>query len=177
MNLISTLLWLIGIINLIGTIAIGIPQIINGKSLILPLLTLLVGIAACISGYKLRKSIRKPTIGIAIFGIIYILLGSIFILALPLFSIFYLISGIGVIFLKPFGRYLAIITHSLAFIFGIVIDVKLFKVIAKNSSGSLFINTLPLSIALVAFCSFHLGGIYFFTRAKVKEQFKKIQCK
>jgi len=58
MNIASTLLWILGIINFIGGISLGIPQIARSKSVALPVYIFFIGIAACIAGYSLRKKYR-----------------------------------------------------------------------------------------------------------------------
>ena len=105
---------------------------------------------------------KKRSIGVVIFGVVFIFLGVLFILVLPLFSILYLIVGIGILMLKPFARYLAIVTAVL----GIVVNsIKMVGLLNKNIP-------LQLLFALVGTYLIHLGVIYFFTRSQVKEQFK-----
>jgi hypothetical protein len=91
---------------------------------------------------------------------------------MPLFSLFYIIAGIGLLLLKPFARYLAIVTSILGMVVGTIRGAQMFQSIAKVSTGSLFINSLPLLFTLLLTYSFHLGVIFFFTRPNVKEQFK-----
>lgn len=62
MNIASTLLWVLGVINLLGSVALGIPQIAQGRSLAYPLYVLFVGLAACMTGYLLRRKQRKAGI-------------------------------------------------------------------------------------------------------------------
>jgi len=109
---------------------------------------------------------KKRSVGVIIFSILYILVGLLFILMMPLFSIFYLITGIGVFLLKAFARYLAI-TVSL---FGIIISIiSAVGLLQRNLQQT---PALRIVIAVILTCLFHLSAIYFFTRPKVKEQFK-----
>jgi len=63
MNIASTLLWIIGILNLLGGVAIGIPQIAQGKSAVFPFYVIIIGLAACVFGYLLRKKLRYAGVG------------------------------------------------------------------------------------------------------------------
>ena len=104
---------------------------------------------------------RSP--GLVIFGIIFILAGEIFLPAMPLFSVLYLIVGVGIFFLEPFARYLAIFVSIL----GIIINTKkLIGFLNKNIS-------MQIVMALAGTYLVYLGIIYFFTRPKVKEQFRR----
>ena len=62
MNIASTLLWVLGTLNFFGGIALGIPQISQGRSVAFPFYILIVGITACITGYFLRKKRRSAAI-------------------------------------------------------------------------------------------------------------------
>ncbi len=63
MNIASTLLWVIGIINFLGGIVIAIPMIEQGKPIASPLYITIFGIAACVFGYLLRRKRRYAGIG------------------------------------------------------------------------------------------------------------------
>lgn len=105
---------------------------------------------------------KKRSIGVTVLSILYILLGLLFLLAMPLFSILYIIVGIGIFLLKPFARYLAITVSILGF--G-VNTVKSVGFLNKNMSPQII-------VALILTYLYYLGVIYFFTRPKVKKQFK-----
>jgi len=62
MNIASTLLWILGILNFLGGIVLGIPQISQGRSAAFPFYIFIVGIVACIAGYFLRKKRRSAGI-------------------------------------------------------------------------------------------------------------------
>jgi len=55
MNVASTLSWILGVINLLGGIFLGIPAIATGKPVFFPLAIFGIGIGLCFSGYGLRK--------------------------------------------------------------------------------------------------------------------------
>jgi len=89
MNIASTLLWVLGILNLIGGVALGIPQITQGKAVTFPLYVLIIGLAACGAGYFLRKKLRQA-------GIAAIVVSLLSFLSPPVIG---LIMGISVIIL------------------------------------------------------------------------------
>ncbi|MDD5692324.1 MAG: hypothetical protein PHP10_04010 [Candidatus Omnitrophica bacterium] len=62
MNMASTLLWVLGILNLLGGIVLGIPQIAQGKAVAFPFYVLIIGLVACGTGYFLRKKLRQAGI-------------------------------------------------------------------------------------------------------------------
>ncbi len=62
MNIASTLCWLLGILNVLGGLALGIPAFSTGKSLEFPLIISAVGAGLCYAGYGLRK--RQRTAGV-----------------------------------------------------------------------------------------------------------------
>jgi hypothetical protein len=70
MNIASTLLWILGILNFFGSIALGIPQIAQGKSVVFPSYIFIVGIAACIIGYFLRKKQRAAAIAAIVVSVL-----------------------------------------------------------------------------------------------------------
>ena len=121
---------------------------------------------------------KKRPGGITAFSILYILMGLIFLIACPLlsvrfglifliigwlfFSFPYLIVGIGIFLLRPFSRYLAIFLSLL----GIVSSI------ARTIYFSLKSIRLEILFACIMICFIHFFIIYYFTRPKVKEQFK-----
>jgi len=70
MNIASTLLWLLGVLNFLGGIALGIPQIAQGKSAVFSFYIFILGIAACISGYFLRKKQRTAAIAAIVVSVL-----------------------------------------------------------------------------------------------------------
>jgi hypothetical protein len=62
MNIASTLLWVLGILNIAGSIVIGIPQIDKGGSIVFPIYILVVGIVCCVAAVGLRKKKRSAGI-------------------------------------------------------------------------------------------------------------------
>lgn len=58
LNIVSTLCWVLGVLNLLGGISIGIPAISTGRPVIFPLAIFIVGTCLCIAGYGLRKKQR-----------------------------------------------------------------------------------------------------------------------
>ncbi len=103
---------------------------------------------------------RSP--GIIVFGIIFILLGGYFLPFMPFFSVLYLIIGVGIFFLEPLIRYLAIGVSIL----GIIVNtVKLLGLLNKGISGRMI-------TALVLTYLAHAAVIYFLTRPKVRAQFR-----
>lgn len=62
MNIASTLLWVLGILNCLGGVALGFPQIAKGKLMFSSLYIFILGVAACIAAYLLRK--KHPSSGI-----------------------------------------------------------------------------------------------------------------
>jgi hypothetical protein len=115
---------------------------------------------------------KKRSVGVTIFSILYLVVGVLFVLIMPLFSLLYIIAGIGLLLLKPFARYLAVATSILGIVVGTIRGAQMLQSITKVSAGSIFINSLPLLFTLLLTYLFHLGVIFFFTRPKVKEQFK-----
>lgn len=100
--------------------------------------------------------------GIIVFGIIFVLIGVFFLPVTPLFSILYIIIGVGLFFLEPLIRYLAIAVSVL----GIIINtIKLFGLLNKNIPS-------PVIVALAGTYLLHLIVIYFFTRPRIKGQFR-----
>ncbi len=100
--------------------------------------------------------------GIIVFGIGFILVGVFFLPLVPFFSILYLIIGVGCFFLEPLIRYLAIAVSVL----GIIINtIKLFGLLNKNMSCQVITALAGTYLA-------HLIIIYFFTRPKIREQFR-----
>ncbi|MDD5561763.1 MAG: hypothetical protein PHT50_06540 [Candidatus Omnitrophica bacterium] len=70
MNIASTLLWVLGILNFFGGIVLGIPQISQGRPAMFPLYIFIVGIAACVTGYFLRKKRRSAGISAIIVSVL-----------------------------------------------------------------------------------------------------------
>ena len=100
--------------------------------------------------------------GITAFGIGFILVGVFFLPVVPFFSIPYLIIGVGCFFLEPLIRYLAITVS----VFGIILNtVRLISLLDKNIPTGVI-------IALAGTYLVHLAVIYFFTRPKIKAQFR-----
>jgi len=100
--------------------------------------------------------------GIIVFGVIFILIGAFFLPVMPLFSILYIIIGVGCFFLEPLIRYLAIAVSVL----GIIINtVKLAGLLNKDIPRQMII---ALALTYLA----HFMVIYFFTRPRIKEQFR-----
>jgi len=100
--------------------------------------------------------------GITAFGVGFILVGIFFLPVVPFFSIPYLIIGVGCFFLEPLIRYLAITVS----VFGIILNtVRLISLLDKNIPTGVI-------IALAGTYLVHLAVIYFFTRPKIKAQFR-----
>jgi len=110
---------------------------------------------------------KKRSIGLIIFGILYIVVGILFLLVTPLFSILYLIVGVGVLMLKTSARTLAIITSILGIIASTASVIILFQKHPEELSKERIITGILLTYL------FHSGEIYFFTRPQVKEQFQQ----
>ncbi|MDD5409603.1 MAG: hypothetical protein PHC71_05900 [Candidatus Omnitrophica bacterium] len=70
MDIASTLLWILGVLNFLGGAALGIPQIAQGKSVVFPFYILVLGIAACVTGYFLRKKQRSAAIAAIIVSVL-----------------------------------------------------------------------------------------------------------
>ena len=70
MNIASTLLWILGILNIGGSIAIGIPQIDRGGAIIFPVYIFVVGIVCCAAAAGLRKKKRYAGILAIIAGVL-----------------------------------------------------------------------------------------------------------
>lgn len=70
MNIASTLLWVLGVLNFLGSVALGIPQIAKGKSAPFLIYICIIGIAACVTGYLLRKKRRYAGIGAVVVSIL-----------------------------------------------------------------------------------------------------------
>ena len=70
MNIASTLLWIIGILNIAGSIALGIPQIDKGGSIIFPIYIFIVGVICCIAAAGLRKKKRFAGIMAIVAGVL-----------------------------------------------------------------------------------------------------------
>ena len=62
MNIASTLCWVLGILNVLGGFALGIPAFSMGRPVWLPLVIGTLGVGLCYSGYGLRK--RQRTAGV-----------------------------------------------------------------------------------------------------------------
>jgi len=89
-------------------------------------------------------------------------MGAFFLPLMPFFSILYLIIGVGCFFLEPLIRYLAIAVSVL----GIIINtIKLFGLFNKNMSAQVVTVLAGTYLA-------HLIIIYFFTRPRIREQFR-----
>jgi hypothetical protein len=104
---------------------------------------------------------KKASVGVIVFSIVFILLGVLSLLVMPLLSVLYMITGVWVLTLKPSARYLAITTS----IFCMVLNtIRLIDYLNKGASFQII-----LALAITYFV--YAGIIYFFTRPKVKEQF------
>jgi len=104
----------------------------------------------------------RSSLGIKVFGIVFILLGAFFLQVMPFFSILYLIIGAGCFFLEPLIRYLAIAVS----VFGIIINtIRIFSLFNKNISTQVI-------VALAVTYLVHLAVIYFFTRPGIRAQFR-----
>lgn len=104
---------------------------------------------------------KKP-LGVIVFGVCFILMGAFFLPVMPFFSVLYLIIGVGIFFLEPLIRYLAIGVSIL----GIIVNTtKLFSLLNKNVSPQ-------ITIALAGACLVHLAVIFYLTRPKVKARFR-----
>jgi len=106
--------------------------------------------------------LKNRLIGLLVLGIVYIIIGVLFLVILPLFSILYFVAGIGILMLKPFGRYCGLA----ASILGIIINSL---TLAQSLKQGIPLNIL---IAVVLTYLVHAGIIYYLTRPKVIEQFK-----
>ena len=100
--------------------------------------------------------------GITAFGIGFILVGVFFLPVVPFFSIPYLIIGVGCFFLEPLIRYLAIAVSVLGIIFN---TIRLFSLLDKNIPEQVIVALAGTYLA-------HLIVIYFFTRPRIKAQFR-----
>lgn len=103
----------------------------------------------------------KISKGVIAFAIAYILIGALFVMAMPLFSILYILAGAGLFMRKHWGRRIAII----ASIMGIVLNTL-------RISHAPSMERLDFWMAVFVTYLFHIGAFYYFTRTKVKEQFK-----
>lgn len=104
----------------------------------------------------------RVLLGTKAFGIGFILIGVFFLPVIPFFSLLYLIIGVGVFFLEPLIRYLAIAVSVL----GIIINtIRIFSLLNKD------ISTQAI-IVLAGTYLVHLIVIYYFTRPRIREQFR-----
>lgn len=70
LNIVSTLCWILGILNIFGSISIGIPAFEMSKPIIFPIVILIVGIGLCVAGYGLRKKQKYAGITAIIFSVL-----------------------------------------------------------------------------------------------------------
>ena len=105
--------------------------------------------------------------GVTIFSILYVLVGLLSLLPMPLFSLLYFITGVGVFLLKPFARYLAITTSILGIVVNTIKIPDLLNGTLHREYGQGVVLVLGFTYLV------HLGVIYFFTRPMVKAQFQK----
>lgn len=104
----------------------------------------------------------KTSIGIVAFAIAYILIGLLFLMTMPLFSILFILAAVGLFMRRHWGRRIVIVVSIL----GIVVNtVRIFNSVSA-------VVRLDFWIAVFLTYLFHLGACYYFTRSKVKEQFK-----
>lgn len=68
MNIASILCWILGILNLLGGIVLGIPAVSTGKSILFPVGIFVIGIGLCFSAYGLRKNKRSAAILAIVFS-------------------------------------------------------------------------------------------------------------
>ncbi len=66
----SIISWILGILNVFGSISIGIPAFEMSKPIIFPIFILIVGIGLCVAGYGLRKKQKYAGIIAVIFSIL-----------------------------------------------------------------------------------------------------------
>jgi len=135
---------------------------------------------------------KKRSVGVTVFGIIMIIVGILGILSslvggsmicsiagvkphaiflgvgflFTTIGIMYLIGGFGVLSLKPWARNLTLLLSSFNSILIILMLLGTVKVIVKDPIAILYCIPQILLLFLL------IGIIYFFTRPKVKEQFK-----
>jgi hypothetical protein len=64
------LCWILGILNLGGSISIGIPMISEGRPIFFPVIMFIIGIGLCTAGYGLRKKRKYAGVLSIIFALL-----------------------------------------------------------------------------------------------------------
>ena len=111
---------------------------------------------------------KKRSVGLIVLSVFYILIGITTLFFVPLFSILFIIIGIGLLALKNSIRCLAIISHIiLAIAMPILRFAGLSGFSRQETMGITIISATIISILV------HCGIIFYLTRPKVKAQFKQ----
>jgi len=110
---------------------------------------------------------KKRSVGIIILSIAYILIGLITLFITPLFSVLFVIFGIGLFTLKNSIRYLAIFTHA---ILAVVMPILRYAGLSGFSKQ----EAMNINIIFATLIAILINGyiIFYLTRPNVKEQFK-----
>jgi len=110
---------------------------------------------------------KKRSVGVTLFGVLYLCVGLVSLANLTVFTFLYLFCGVGLLLRRSSARYAAILTSLLAIGISAVALPRNLQALSQQGKSS-----LEMGVSLGLYFLLHLGAIAFFARPKVRAYFR-----